>query len=425
MVDRWFPVGGSRPFRMSFEILKFLVLNPRKTPFAIEKATKIDRPTVYAAIDLLHRAQLIKKEGEKKHAMGVSRTYVANVRGFVALLQADSREIILNANESRPKHFKVTKKDVQAFAEKKELQDFLPLIFGKWKHFRDVEAEDLAYEQLLVAANQVASKSNDEVRKLSEISKGADPSPFDALEGAPAVLRDEIYEQMFRRRFFNPNRRRDPLGEAISADPEILQRIERQIQWERKNALEEVNNLDMWLKIIRGEATTRDQASYELSMENSEWLNRFAKANVRYERAVGLDKGVDPSTIPTEQEAQDNLLNAWIESLRVFVVLGLEPHLDPDGKVAKAELQKARLNDESRQDLIRILQNTIDGCQEMPEIDGGSSEYAEYLRLPKARLLITRGVAQRLGARDFETVISRAESLVEELKRIDPSDKAT
>jgi DNA-binding PadR family transcriptional regulator len=389
---------------MSFEILKFLVLNPGKTPFATEKATKIDRPTVYAAIDLLNKAGLIEKKGEKRHALGMSRTYGANIRGFVALLQADSREVILNPNESRPRHFNVTKKDVQAFAEKKELQEFLPLIFGKWKQFRDSGVEDLAYEQLLVAANEVASERNDEVRKLSEISKGADPSPFDALEGAPAVLRDEIYEQMFRRRFFDLDKTRDRFGEAIRADTEIVQRIERQLQCDQKAALQEVTYLDMCLKTIRGETTTRHLGSLELSKENSEWLDRFVKARARYERAVGLDKGVDPSTLPTEQEVNDDLMNASLESLRVFLVLGLRRDLDTDGRIAKADLEQARLNDKYRQDLIRMLQKTIDDYQRMPEI------YGEYLR--------------GLGARDLETVISKAESLVEELKRIDPSDKA-
>jgi hypothetical protein len=402
MVDRWFPVGGSRPFRMSFEILKFLVLNPGKTPFAIEKATKIDRPTVYAAIDLLHRAQLIEKEGEKKHAMGVSRTYVANVRGFVALLQADSREIILNPNESRPRYFKVTKKDIQAFAEKKELQDFLPMIFGKWKHFRDVGAEDLAYEQLLVAANDVASESNDEVRKLSEISKGADPSPFDTLEGAPAVLRDEIYEQMFRRRFFNADKSRDRFGQAISADPEILQRIERQIQWEQKTAIQEEAYLDMCLRIIRGEPTKRRPVLVDLSAENSEWLDKFAKARARYERAVGLDKGTDPSTLPTEKDISDDMFNNIVQESMAFVVVQ-----DPHGK-GKFILEEARAKDDRRQKLVHSLRSIVDRYQSQPEI------YGKLLREMRA-----------LPVSDVKKFMRDAESLARQLEEIDGSNEGT
>jgi hypothetical protein len=73
------------------------------------------------AVRMIHRKTSIittivgnyKSIDEEKNNPNETDPLKLNMRGFVALLQADSCEVILNPNESRPRHFNVTKKDVQ------------------------------------------------------------------------------------------------------------------------------------------------------------------------------------------------------------------------------------------------------------------------------------------------------------------------
>jgi DNA-binding PadR family transcriptional regulator len=400
----------SRGFRWAFPILKFLILNPvnkknesGQTPFSIEREVHVDRPTVYEAIEMLTKARLVKVAKEKSHVKGKIRTYDANEAGLIAVLQAHSRDIVLNPREPEKKwkRFKVTRDDVRAFAQDERLRRFLPQILGKWQYFKEKEAEDLAVEELLDAANRLA-EIYDGVEKLLEVSKGRDYSMFDFLEADPRVLRYGIYEEIFDACLFSIGRR-TPLGDAMRADAEIVREAERLIRCRLKDAVGEVSSLENRLGFLRGEkggTTKGDPRVFELSEHSSDFVGRYAGVVSRTERAIGLDSGADPATLPAEREIADEFINNMFGSFALKDALTL-PETDPRGKSAREWLETARVDPDERKICLKAARSLVNRYRSTPD------SWGQFLR--------------NQGVKGVEKFIQDVESLVRQLEEIDGS----
>lgn len=398
----------SRGFRWAFPILKFLILNPvnkknerGQTPFSIEREVHVDRPTVYEAIEMLTRADLVKVTNERSHVKGKVRTYEANEAGLIAVLQAHSRDIVLNPREPEKKRrcFKVTRDDARAFAQDERLRKFLPLILGKWQYFREKEAEDLAIVEFLDAANRF-TEIYDGVEKLLEASKGRDYTMFDFLEADPRVLRYGMYGEIFDACLFSIGRR-TPFGDVIRADAEIVREAERLIRCRLKDAVGEVSSLEDRLGFLRGErggTTKGDPRVFELSEHSSDFVDRYAGVVSRAERAIGLDSGADPAALPTEREIADEFINTMFGSFAVKEALTL-PETDPRRKSAREWLETARVNPDERKICLKAARSLVNRYRSAP--DG----WGRFLR--------------NQGVKGVEKFIQDVESLVRQLEEIE------
>jgi DNA-binding PadR family transcriptional regulator len=129
---------------MAFPMLEFLAINPNSTGYGIEKATKIDRPTVHATLKLLLEKGLVKITQEEKRPTGlIRREYEITPQGIVAVLQ--SRESYADFYELEYLR-EITKHHAS----------FLPLVFGKWVYFQSSGVEEDARHSLYMAVNATA-----------------------------------------------------------------------------------------------------------------------------------------------------------------------------------------------------------------------------------------------------------------------------
>lgn len=267
---------------MSFPILKYLTINPNKTPYAIERDLAIDRPTILASLRLLEQAGLIAVAAENDLPTGLTRKeYKATPQGVVGLLQA------------HPTYIQISRVEVQDMAAKHV--PFLPLVFGKWVHFQQKHAEDLAYTFLLVSVKY----TEDEVNRLNAVARGESlRRSFLAME---AMHRHDIYEGMLLRSAMFRTDESDKWAEVIRQDDELRSMAEKEISRLRGEAREQVEYWDGALDDLHG----KEHAAISLvsgDPEQAEVWDYFEDF-WKYKRAVALDEG-KPLQSPTELTGQ-------------------------------------------------------------------------------------------------------------------------
>jgi predicted transcriptional regulator len=285
-----------RAFLKAFPILNHLAVNPRATPYAIEKKVELDRPTVHAAMRALANARLVKVIERKKLPTGlVRKKYVVTPQGIVALLQA------------HPDYITLSKDDIRKLAEKQA--KFLPLIFGKWKYFRERNVEDLAYHflllsvkrtgdqvgSLLAAARSGKAESSFEARlaKLSPAASLRLPESMFRLQ--ESAHRHDIYAGVLVRPWTFNNKDARLWAETIRGDRDLFEMAEKEVSRLRGESQEDVDFWNWCSRILRGEDRRRlVELSEDSPRAEAAW--ELLHEMWHYQRAKALDDGKPPLT---------------------------------------------------------------------------------------------------------------------------------
>jgi DNA-binding MarR family transcriptional regulator len=280
-----------RSFRMSFPILKYLVINPNVTPYAIEKQLDVDRPTVLASLKLLEQAGLIAVAAKNELPTGLTRKeYKATPQGVVALLQA------------QPTYIQITRADIQEVAAKHT--EFLPLVFGKWAYFQQKRAENQAYRFLLISAKH----TEDEVDRLNVVARGENLQP--SFRATESMHRHDIYEGMLISSSMFGTDEAEEWAKVIRQDTELRSAAEKEISRLRGEAQEQVEHWDGALDDLHGKkhgfislvsADAGQAEAYEYFEEY--W---------RYQRAIALDEG---KPLPSAAEITEQAIEELMEKL--------------------------------------------------------------------------------------------------------------
>lgn len=267
-----------RTFRQAFPILKYLAVNPNRTPYAIQEELKIERHTVLDSLKLLEKANLVTITNRKKLPTGLERKeYKTTPQGIVALLQA------------HPEHIKLSKSDMKKIASKNT--QFLPAIFGKWETFLQMKVEDVAYEYLIGAVQH----TEDEIERLNEVTRGQElKRSFATWE---PMHRHDIYEAMLIRAPMFRTHEAEEWASIVRNDKELRAMAEKEIFRLQGEAKEGVKYWEGALKELHGEP----HGEVSLVAGNPEDQDTWEKFDEwwKYTRAKALDEE-KPLLTPSE-----------------------------------------------------------------------------------------------------------------------------
>jgi DNA-binding PadR family transcriptional regulator len=287
--------GDTRSFRKSFPVLEYLAIHPNITPYKIEKKTKLDRPTLYAAISRLERAGLIEVDNEKALGRVMRREYKITYRGVVALLQAHGSYVQLPLEYIR----------LLAVFKKR----FLPLVFGKWSYFQKSGVEETAYELLFEAVK----KCRDEVELLCFGTHWADWVMQARWQTGEPVHRNRIYAGMFVNPIEIKNEKTVKWLEVLRSDQDILRKAEREIEYISCIHHQHLDQYAEWLNILKG------KASRELWLLPESWEEEPLNAEHIWEfyQCKAIDEEVPiPTLTDTIERLAGQMMNIMEERLR-------------------------------------------------------------------------------------------------------------
>ncbi len=281
-----------RAFRMAFPILKYLALNPDRTAYAAAKETKIDIPTTYETMRILVEAHLVKVHPEGKHTTGLLKeSYSVTPQGIVALFQAI------------PEYVQISKTDARDIAEKQTA--FLPLIFGKWKCFRDSNVEELAYDSLLIAVQH----SESEVDRLAKVVNGETLEPTSDLRAKEPMHRHAIYEGMLVGAWasdIEDDEQRERWLQVVRSDKELRAIAEGEIMRLQANDQESLEVWKLILSTLHGQSESRGYSIVPMGSAVFGDLEQHWK----YMQCVALDEG---GPLPVLAEMTNRALEEFLK----------------------------------------------------------------------------------------------------------------